>query len=51
MDTSGNLYGTTVYGGSSTSRGYGTVFKLDTSGTKTVPYSFAKKAGAPAFAA
>jgi uncharacterized repeat protein (TIGR03803 family) len=37
-DNAGNLYGTTQYGGSS---GNGVVFKLDTSGTETVLYSFA----------
>jgi uncharacterized repeat protein (TIGR03803 family) len=36
-DASGNLYGTTVQGGSS---GYGTVFKIDTSNNETVLYSF-----------
>jgi uncharacterized repeat protein (TIGR03803 family) len=33
----GSLYGTTIYGGTS---GYGTVFKLDTSGKETVLHSF-----------
>jgi uncharacterized repeat protein (TIGR03803 family) len=37
MDSGGNLYGTTQYGGSA---GYGTVFKLDPSGKETVLYSF-----------
>jgi uncharacterized repeat protein (TIGR03803 family) len=37
MDANGNLYGTTYYGGAS---GAGTVFKLDTTGTETVLYSF-----------
>ncbi len=37
MDTAGNLYGTTEYGGTS---GYGTVFKLDASGNETVLHSF-----------
>jgi uncharacterized repeat protein (TIGR03803 family) len=37
MDRKGNLYGTTYYGGAS---GAGAVFKLDTSGTETVLYSF-----------
>ncbi len=37
-DGTGNLYGTTYEGGNV---GYGTVFKLDTSGTETVLYSFA----------
>ncbi len=36
-DSSGNLYGTTVYGGST---GYGTVFKLDTSAVLTTLYAF-----------
>lgn len=38
MDHKGNLYGTTSQGGSS---GWGTVFKLDPSGTETVLHSFA----------
>jgi uncharacterized repeat protein (TIGR03803 family) len=37
MDRHGNLFGTTAIGGSS---GYGTVFKLDTSGNETVLHSF-----------
>ena len=37
-DAAGNLYGTTYYGG--TSGSYGTVFKVDTSGTETVLYNF-----------
>ena len=38
LDSSGHLYGTTIYGGSA---GGGTVFKLDTSGNNyTVLYSF-----------
>jgi uncharacterized repeat protein (TIGR03803 family) len=41
-DPSGNLYGTTFYGGSS---GYGTVFKLDPSGTLTVLHSFSGSEG------
>jgi len=36
-DSKGNLYGTTAFGDSS---GYGTVFKLDTSGNETVLHSF-----------
>jgi uncharacterized repeat protein (TIGR03803 family) len=36
-DQAGNLYGTTVNGGSAS---YGTVFKLDTTGTETVRHSF-----------
>jgi uncharacterized repeat protein (TIGR03803 family) len=38
MDTSGNLYGTTEKGGTS---GFGTVFKVDITGTETVLHSFA----------
>jgi uncharacterized repeat protein (TIGR03803 family) len=38
-DAAGNLYGTTSVGGASKFDG-GTVFKLDTSGTETVLYSF-----------
>jgi uncharacterized repeat protein (TIGR03803 family) len=37
MDSSGNLYGTTYYGGTF---GYGTIFKLDRAGHETVLYSF-----------
>jgi uncharacterized repeat protein (TIGR03803 family) len=37
MDSAGNLYGTTSYGGASNA---GTVFKVDTSNTETVLYSF-----------
>jgi uncharacterized repeat protein (TIGR03803 family) len=40
-DAKGNLYGTTQYGGNA--GGYGTVFKLDSSGHETVLYSFAGK--------
>jgi uncharacterized repeat protein (TIGR03803 family) len=36
-DASGNLYGTTLYGGTSN---YGTVFKVDAAGNETVLYSF-----------
>ena len=36
-DASGNLYGTTFFGGTS---GKGTVFKLDTTGVESVLYSF-----------
>ncbi len=36
-DSQGDLYGTTVYGGTFN---FGTVFKLDTAGTETVLYSF-----------
>jgi uncharacterized repeat protein (TIGR03803 family) len=38
IDAAGNLYGTTAGGGAG---GFGTVFKLDTSGTETVLHSFA----------
>jgi uncharacterized repeat protein (TIGR03803 family) len=37
QDAAGNLYGTTFNGGA---HGYGTVFKLDPTGTETVLYSF-----------
>jgi uncharacterized repeat protein (TIGR03803 family) len=37
-DSAGNLYGTTYHGGFF---GYGTVFKVDTSGQETVLHSFA----------
>jgi uncharacterized repeat protein (TIGR03803 family) len=37
MDQAGNLYGTTVIGGSS---GWGTVFKVDETGNETVLHSF-----------
>ena len=39
MDAAGNLYGTTLFGGSA-SRGNGVVFKLDPSGTETILHSF-----------
>ena len=38
LDTNGNLYGTTYYGGAK--RGRGTVFELSASGTETVLHSF-----------
>jgi uncharacterized repeat protein (TIGR03803 family) len=38
QDSTGNLYGTTYYGGAPN---HGTVFKLDPTGTETVLYSFA----------
>jgi uncharacterized repeat protein (TIGR03803 family) len=41
-DAAGNLYGTTVQGGSSD---YGTVFKLDKTGKETVLYSFTGTGG------
>jgi uncharacterized repeat protein (TIGR03803 family) len=37
MDSAGSLYGTTRYGGTN---GFGTAFRLDPSGAKTVLYSF-----------
>jgi len=37
QDKAGNLYGTTAVGGAD---GYGVVFKLDTTGTETVLYTF-----------
>jgi uncharacterized repeat protein (TIGR03803 family) len=44
MDVNGDLYGTTLYGGTGTCvgsyGGCGTVFELDTSGTETVLHSF-----------
>src|SRR5271166_996272 len=41
-DASGNLYGTTYSGGAS---GYGTVFKLDTTGKETILHNFAGPPG------
>jgi uncharacterized repeat protein (TIGR03803 family) len=44
LDATGNLYGTTFYGGSATGinygQGAGTVFKLDPNGTETILYNF-----------
>lgn len=43
MDTAGNLYGTTSYGGAAGAEcasGCGTVFKVDTFGAETVLYTF-----------
>jgi uncharacterized repeat protein (TIGR03803 family) len=42
MDATGNLYGTTAYGGGTGCGGFGcgVVFKLDTTGAETVLYSF-----------
>jgi len=37
LDSAGNLYGTTAYGGE---KNFGTVFKLDTAGKETVLYAF-----------
>jgi uncharacterized repeat protein (TIGR03803 family) len=45
-DGQGNLYGTTEVGGAS---GYGTVFKLDTTGKETVLHSFSGAGGDGAF--
>src|SRR5712692_7892243 len=42
FDKSGNLYGTTVYGGTI---GYGTVFKLTSAGKEKVLYSFGSQSG------
>jgi uncharacterized repeat protein (TIGR03803 family) len=41
-DASGNLYGSTSYGGNS---GGGVVFKLDTSGNETILYNFSESGG------
>jgi len=46
MDAQGNLYGTTDVGGAF---GYGTVFKLDTTGKETVLHSFSGAGGDGAF--
>jgi len=49
LDAQGNLYGTTLYGGSGRCRGQlhcGTVFKLDTSGNESALYGFSGKDGA-----
>jgi uncharacterized repeat protein (TIGR03803 family) len=42
VDKMGNLYSTTVWGGSSV---YGTVFQLDTLGNETVLHSFTNEYG------
>jgi uncharacterized repeat protein (TIGR03803 family) len=39
-DSSGNLYGTTPYGGLDGAAGHGVVYKLDATGTETALYSF-----------
>jgi len=39
-DAAGNLYGTTLYGGSGGPYGNGVVFELDNAGTETVLYTF-----------
>jgi uncharacterized repeat protein (TIGR03803 family) len=50
-DSGGNLYGTTVEGGSSTcSLGCGVVFKLDPTGTETVLHAFTGPDGAAPYA-
>ena len=51
MDSAGNLYGTTAYGGNavcsgSSGTGCGTVFELDTGGTETVLHNFTGPDGA-----
>ena len=52
-DSAGNLYGTTIYGGSGTGYscygfpGCGTVFKIDTSGNEKVLYSFCAEQNCP----
>lgn len=43
MDSAGNLYGTTLYGGAGTA---GTVFEVSADGTETVLYSFGSGAAA-----
>ena len=50
LDTQGNIYGTTYYGGSGTCNdginvGCGTVFKVDQKGNETVLYSFTQASG------
>ncbi|MGB6501816.1 MAG: choice-of-anchor tandem repeat GloVer-containing protein, partial [Thermoplasmata archaeon] len=42
LDSEGNLYGTTQYGGTTTTPGggYGVVFKIDTTGKETVLHTF-----------
>jgi len=44
LDTAGNLYGTTYYGGSNVYNG-GVVFKLAADGTETVLYNFCSQSG------
>ncbi len=49
LDSAGNLYGTTYFGGGS--QGHGVVFKLDPSGTETVLHTFtANRDGAHPYA-
>jgi uncharacterized repeat protein (TIGR03803 family) len=40
MDNAGNIYGTTLHGGSNSTPGAGTVYKIDTAGNETPLYSF-----------
>jgi uncharacterized repeat protein (TIGR03803 family) len=40
MDSAGNMYGTTPYGGSSGANGHGTVFRVTSSGQQSVLHSF-----------
>lgn len=40
MDSKGNLYGTTLFGGNGPSGGYGTVYSIDPSGKERVIYNF-----------
>jgi uncharacterized repeat protein (TIGR03803 family) len=40
MDSAGNLYGTTPYGGSTGANGHGTVFRVTSSGQQSDLYSF-----------
>lgn len=48
MDSAGNLYGTTAFGGNTTCdpSGCGTVFKIDSSGNETVLFEFSGPDGA-----
>lgn len=48
LDSEGNLYGTTQYGGNTSTPGggYGVAFKLDTSGNETVLHTFSRTDGA-----
>ncbi len=54
MDSAGNLYGTTAYGGNTlcsggSGTGCGTVFKLDTSGAESILHNFSGADGANPF--
>lgn len=42
LDASGNVWGTTDWGGSNGSNGYGTIFEITTNGTETLMHSFGK---------